>query len=165
MTLTGAGIGKTIVTHVADWSPPTTTLPDPEMKTEGMDTQAYLFRLKYKASGVTISGMTLRGPQLHGAIFGQRNHDLHLHHLRIEDTLWTGIRTFAMQRARIHDCEFIDAGGCWQRGKPGVKGGITGGAIFSIWMKDCEISHNRFLRTQMDKANNCLLYTSPSPRD
>ena len=153
MTLVGAGIDQTIITHTADWKPSTSTLPDPEMKTDGMDTRAYLIRLPDKAHGVTISNMTLHGPQLHGAIFGWGNHDLHLHHLRIQDTLWCGVRTFSMERSRIHDCEFTDAGGRWERGLPGVKGGITGGAIFAIWMKDSEIAHNRFLRTQMDKAD------------
>ncbi|HYW79212.1 MAG TPA: right-handed parallel beta-helix repeat-containing protein, partial [Thermoguttaceae bacterium] len=101
-----------------------------------------------------ISDMTLRGPQLHGAIFGWKNADLHLHHLRIQNTLWTGIRTFSMRGAKIHDCEFIDAGGRWKRGgEPGLDGGITGGAIFAIWMADSEIAHNRFVRTQMGKAD------------
>lgn len=153
MTLKGAGINETIITHVANWKPSTRTLPDPEMKTEGMDTHAYLFRLVDNAAEITISDMTLRGPQLHGAIFGWHNQNLHFHHLRIEDTLWTGIRTFAMQNAKIHDCEFIDASGRWEHGQPGVKGGITGGAIFAIWMKDSEIAHNRFRRTQMGKAD------------
>ena len=40
-----------------------------------------------KAENITISGMTLTGPQLHGAIFGFGNKNLHLHHLRIEDVL------------------------------------------------------------------------------
>jgi len=153
MTLKGAGIDKTIITHVAAWKPSTKTLPDPEMKTQGMDTKAYLIRLKDKAANVTISDLTLRGPQLHGALFGWENHNLHLHHLRIQDTLWCGIRTFLMKDAKIHDCEFIDAGGRWERGEPGLKGGITGGAIFPIWMADCEIAHNRFERTQMGKAD------------
>ncbi len=116
MTLTGAGMDKTIITHVAGWKPSTATLPDPEMKTQGMDTRAYLLRLKDKAAGITVSDMTLRGPQLHGAVFGSENRDLHLHHLRIQETLWTGIRTFSMKGARIHDCEFIVAGGRWDHG-------------------------------------------------
>ena len=41
----------------------------------------------------------------------------------------------------------------WERGEPGLKGGITGGAIFTIWMADSEIAHNRFTRTQMGKAD------------
>ena len=52
------------------------------------------------------------------------------------------------------DCEFVDAGGRWKRGgQRGTDGGITGGAIFSIWMADTEIAHNRFLRTQTSKAD------------
>lgn len=154
MTLQGAGMEKTIITHVPSWKPSTKTLPDPEMTTKGMDTRAYLVRLQDQAAGITISHLTLRGPQLHGAIFGWKNDQLHLHHLRIEDTLWTGIRTFSMTNAKIHDCEFSDAGGRWKRGgQPGVDGGITGGAIFAIWMKDSEIAHNRFTRTQIDKAD------------
>ncbi len=153
MTLKGAGMEKTILTAKAGWKPPVTTLPDPEMKTEGMDTRAYLIRLQDKAAKVTVSDLTLRAPQLHGAIFGFGNPDLHLHHLRIEDFLWSGIRTFSMERAKIHDCEFIDAGGRWEKGVPGEKGGITGGGIFAIWMADSEISHNRFTRTQLGPAD------------
>ena len=71
----------------------------------------------------------------------------------IQDTLWTGIRTFLLKNSKIHDCEFVDAGGRWQHGEPGVKGGFTGGAIFSIWMADTEIAHSRFVPTKMDKAD------------
>lgn len=153
MTLKGAGVDKTVITHVAAWKPPTKSLPDPEMKTAGLDSRAYLIRIQDKAAGVTISHLTLTGPQLHGAIFGWDNKDLHLHDLRIKDFLWSGVRTFLMQRAKIHDCQFIDAGGRWERGEPGLKGGITGGGIFAIWMKESEIAHNRFTRTQLGKAD------------
>ena len=40
------------------------------MRLEGLDTDAYLVRIRRDTSGVTISDMTLHGPQLHGAIFG-----------------------------------------------------------------------------------------------
>lgn len=153
MTLSGAGMDKTVLTHAPGWKPSTQTLPDPEMTTKGMDTQAYLIRLKEKAAGVTVSGLTLRGPQLHGAIYGWDNAGASLHHLRIQDTLWSGIRTFSLKGSKIHDCEFIDAGGRWEKGQPGLKGGITGGAIFSIWMADTEIFNNRFVRTQEGKAD------------
>jgi nitrous oxidase accessory protein len=124
------------------------------MKTEGLDTAAYLVRLAPKAKNISLSGFTLTAPKLHGAIFGYGNADLDLHHLRVKDVLWSGIRTFAMQRVKIHHCEFIDAGGRWQRGGlPGTKGGITGGGIFAIWMKDCEVAHNRFTRTQEGPEN------------
>ena len=55
MTLNSAGMDKTILTHAAGWNPSTRTLPDPEMTTKGMYTQAYLIRLKDKAANVTIS--------------------------------------------------------------------------------------------------------------
>lgn len=148
MTITGAGMDQTIITGAAGWKPPTSTLPDPETKTKGMDTNAYLIRLPDKATKVTISGLTLRGPQVHGALYGWEPIDLHLHHVRIQDVLASGVRTFSMKNAKIIDCEFIDAGGRWEKGKPGTKGGITGGGIFAIWMADCEIAHNRFRRTQ-----------------
>ncbi len=147
MTLKGAGIDKTTLTHVASWEPATSSLPDPEMKLEGLDTGAYLIRLQRDTAGVTISDLTLNGPNLHGAIFGWFQTDLHLHDLRIQNFRWSGIRTFGMKQAKIHDCEFIDAGGRWEKGKPGVKGGITGGGIFACWMADCEIFNNRFTRT------------------
>ncbi len=154
MTLKGAGMDKTIITHTAGWMPSTQTLPDPEMTMQGLDSRAYLIRLQDKADGITISDLTLRGLQLHGAIFGLQNTALHLHHLRIKETLWTGVRTFGLKRAKIHDCEFIDAGGTWDKGKPGVKGGLTAGALFLVWTEDSEISHNRFVRTRTDKATN-----------
>jgi nitrous oxidase accessory protein len=152
-TLVGAGIGKTVITHVSSWEPSTGSLPDPEMTTKGLDSQAYLVRLPDRAAAVTIANLTLRAPQLHGAVFGFRPVDLHLHHVRIERTRWSGLRTFGMRGARIHDCEFVDAGGRWKRGgRPGTDGGITGGAIFAVWMSDSEIAHNRFVRTNQEKA-------------
>ena len=154
ISIKGAGMDQTIITADPAWQPSTKTLPDPEMKTKGLDPSAYLIRLASKARNISLSGFTLTAPKLHGAIYGFGNTDLDLHHLRIKDVLWSGIRTFAMQRVKIHDCEFIDAGGRWRRGGiPGVKGGITGGGIFAIWMKDCEVSHNRFTRTQSGKED------------
>ncbi len=152
MTLQGAGAGKTILTHTAAWKPSTKTLPDPEMTLKGFDTSAYLIRVQDRAKGVTIANLTIKAPQLHGAIFGFDNSKLTIHHIAIEETLWSGIRTFAMKHAKIHDCEFRDAGGRWERGEPGEKGGITGGAVFAIWMEDSEILHCRFTRTRTSRA-------------
>lgn len=155
MTLKGAGIDKTIITHVASWKPSTKSLPDPEIRTDGMDTYAYLLRLVDKAPDITISDLTLRGPQMHGAIFGKGNDNLHIHHVRIQDTLWSGIRAMIMQGLKVHDCEFIDAGGKWQRGgEPGVKGGISGGAIFGVYMKECEIANNRITRRKEGRQHH-----------
>lgn len=154
MTIKGAGMDKTVITHVATWKPSTQALPTPETTLKGFDTSAYLIRLPEKVRDITISDLTLRGPQMHGAIYGRSNDGLHLHHLRIQDFLANGIRTFSQRNARIHDCEFIDAGGRWQKGGiPGDKGGISGGAIFAVWTEDSEIAHNRFIRTKTGKAD------------
>ncbi len=94
MTLKGAGLDKTILTHTKNWKPSTKSLPDPEMKLDGLDTDAYLIRLKRDTAGVTISDLTLHTPQLHGAIFAWFHTGLHVHHVRIRETLSSGIRTF-----------------------------------------------------------------------
>lgn len=152
-TLKGAGMDKTILTHTKGRSHSTKSLPDPEMKREGLDMDAYLIRLAPDAGGVTVSDMTLLGPQLHGAVFAWFPSELHLHHLRIKETMWSGVRTFGMKKAKIHDCEFIDAGGRWERGLPGDKGGITGGGVFAIWTSDSEIYDNRFTRTRPERRH------------
>jgi hypothetical protein len=152
MTLKGAGIGKTTLTHAASWRVSNASLPDPEMTNNGLDATAYFIQLPNDVSDITVSDMTLLGPQVHGAIYGWFNKNLHLHHLQIKETLWSGLRTFGMQHAKIHDCEFVDAGGRWDKGEPGVKGGITGGGIFAIWMSDTEINNNRFIRTRTGPA-------------
>lgn len=152
MTLKGAGIDKTILTHRATWNPSTKSLPDPEMKLQGLDTEAYLIRVKRDAAGVTISDLTLHGPQLHGAIFAWFPSELTVDRVRVKETRWSGLRTFGMKKSKILDCEFVDAGGRWDKGAPGTKGGITGGAIFAIWSEDCEMAHNRFVRTRTGKA-------------
>jgi len=154
MALKGAGTDKTILTHPADWKPSTGKLPDSEINMNRIDTRAYLIRLQDKAADIEISHLALRGPQMHGAVFGLGNRNARLHHLRFENVLYCGIRAFGMKESKIHDCEFIDAGGKWERGGiPGTDGGISGGAIFVIWMSDSEIAHNRIRRTKSGRQH------------
>ena len=148
VTLKGAGIGKTIITHTESWQANPATLPDPETNHEKFDRTGYLLRCANDAKDITVSDLTLTGPQMHGAIFGVANKGLHFHDLRIADFMYCGIRTYAMSGAKIHDCTFEDAGQRWDNGRPGVKGGLTGGGIFAIWMGDTEIWNNRFLVTK-----------------
>jgi|GEM_PF-4291240 len=109
MKLIGAGPGKTVLSHAPSWVPAVDSLPDPEMKTMGLDESAYLIRLPNKGQDIELAQMTLRGPKVHGAVFGFGNERLHIHHVHIEDVLWSGIRTFGMRHAKIHDCVFVDA--------------------------------------------------------
>ena len=148
VTLRGAGMDQTTLTGEAGWEGNPATLPDPETQREKFDRSGYLIHLEPKGEGITISNLNLTGPRLHGAIFGSGNSGIRLDHLKIEDFLYCGIRTYSTTGASIHDCVFIDAGQRWERGRPGVKGGITGGGIFAIWIKDSEIFNNRFLRTK-----------------
>ena len=148
VALKGAGIGKTIITSAETWKANPATLPDPETQHEKFDRTGYLIRCANDANDIAVSHLTLTGPQMHGAIFGMANVGLHFHDLRIADFMYSGIRTYAMQKAKIHDCTFVDAGQRWDNGKPGVKGGLTGGGIFAIWMSDTEIWNNRFLVTK-----------------
>ncbi len=148
VTLRGAGVGKTIVTNAESWAANPATLPDPETNHKKFDRTGYLIRCVNDTNGITISDMTITGPRMHGAIFGFANKGLHFHDLRIANFMYCGIRTYAMQGAKIHDCTFENAGQRWDNGKPGLKGGITGGGIFGIWMSDTEIWNNRFLNVQ-----------------
>jgi len=147
VTLRGAGINKTIITSAESWSANPATLPDPETNHKDFDRTGYLIRCVNDTNDITISGMTLTGPRMHGAIFGFANKGLHFYDLRIADFMYCGIRTYSMKGTKIHDCTFENAGQRWEKGKPGVKGGITGGGIFAIWMSDTEIWNNRFLNT------------------
>ena len=148
LTLKGAGIGRTIITNADTWQANPSTLPDPETQHEKFDRTGYLIRCRNDAKNITVSGLTLTGPKMHGAIFGMVNEGLHFHDLKIEDFMYSGIRTYGMSHGKIHDCTFVDAGQRWDGGKPGVNGGITGGGIFSVWMGDTEIWNNRFLVTK-----------------
>ncbi|MEQ1851412.1 MAG: right-handed parallel beta-helix repeat-containing protein, partial [Chthoniobacteraceae bacterium] len=154
-TLKGAGIGKTIVTQAPGWKADTSTLPDPETNRAKFDRSGYLIRLEDKAVDITVSDLTLTGPQVHGAIFGSGNENVHLHDLRIADFMFSGIRSYSWKRANIHDCTFVDTGMRWQKGQPGIKGGIVGGGIFAIWIADSEIWNNRFLRTKTLPHEHC----------
>ena len=146
--LKGAGMGQTVVTHTQTWRADTSTLPDPETNQRKFDRTGYLIHLDDKSEDVEVSDMTLRGPQVHGAIFCSGATKPVFHHLHIQDFMYSGIRTYSMRDARIHDCTFVDAGQRWQKGQPGLKGGITGGGLFMIWTQDSEIWNNRFLRTK-----------------
>lgn len=155
-TLKGSGIDQTILTCAAEWKGNPATLPDPETNQQKFDRSGYLIHLAYNGADITISGLTLTGPQLHGGVFGSGNTNPHLHDLKLQDFMYAGIRTYSMKGAKIHDCIFLNAGQRWKRGQPGVKGGITGGGIFCIWTQDTEIWNNRFLETR--SGNNLHYY-------
>jgi nitrous oxidase accessory protein len=148
MQLIGKGMGKTVITAVPEWKGNPKSLPDAETDFRKFDRSAYLIHLADKAAGIGISQLSLTGPQVHGAIFGWENAEFTLSFVEISDFQYSGLRTYITSKSKIHDCVFRDAGQRWENGTPGVKGGITGGGIFAIWISDTEICHNRFLHTK-----------------
>ncbi len=155
MTIQGAGAETTILTGAASWNPGTAALPEGGVTTSAINRNAYLFSFADSTVNVKILDMKLSGPQLHGALFGYNCDGLELAHLTVQDFLWSGVRTFSMDNANIHDNQFIDAGGRWQTGGvPGTTGGTTGGAIYVTWMNTSQIWNNRFDRTTTAPERN-----------
>jgi nitrous oxidase accessory protein len=148
-TIRGAGAGATIITAAASWSPSTSTLPDNGINISSCDATAYLFSFAYSTKNVTISDMTLTGPALHGALLASDCDGLQLSGLRIDDFLWSGVRTFLMANSSFHDNTFVDTGGRWQSGGvPGVSGGTTGGGIYLTYVSDSTFYNNTMYKTQ-----------------
>lgn len=135
MTIRGAGTGQTVLAAQETWRPSTDGLPKSD------DPSAYLFDLS-ETNGVTISDMTLTGPSLHGAIYGEQSRGVALSNLKIERFRWSGIRTRNVSELRVHDCEFVDAGGRF--------GNTTGGALYMHWPVESEFWNNRITRSSED---------------
>jgi len=148
MTIRGAGPGQTIVRNAAGWDIGHTGLPDKATDHLSINRDAYLIDLGDHTRNVHLSRMTLNGPQLHGAIYGNNSDGLTLSHLNVEDFIWSGVRTFRLDKGNFHDNTFINAGG-----RAGVNSGITGGSIFGTWTSDSEIVHNTILRTDQHSGN------------
>jgi len=137
MTIKGAGAGKTIITAADQWKPGTAGLPDKD------NPNAYLFTFS-KTDGLTLRDMTLTAPNLHGAIYGRHSEGMHLHDLRFERFLWSAVRTYVLSHMRVHDCEFIDAGG---------KVKHTGGGLYMHFSKDSEFWNLRIVKTDRHPNN------------
>jgi len=139
MTIRGAGAGLTIITAASSWSPGATGLPEDPVNLSTIDRTAYLFDLGDGPRSVTISNMTLTGPQHRGAIFGNNCDSLVLYNLHIESFLWSSVRLFNVDYGKIHDNVLLNAGGKY--------GSETPGAIFVAWIKNSEIWNNHIYRT------------------
>ncbi len=142
MAILGAGAGRTVLTGAPGWSPGTAGLPDGDVNSASVNRDAYLVDLGDRVERVTIADLTLRGPNLHGAITGNNCDYLEVRGVHIEDVLWSGIRTFRMDHARIWGNTFTDAGG--------KHGRITGGAVYATWFADSEIWDNTIVRSSSE---------------
>ncbi len=151
VSLKGAGVGITVLTNAPGWKGDPATLPDPEVDHRKFDKTGYLIHLASGAAGITVSDMTLTGPDMHGGIYGWESSKPVLRDLRFDDFMYCGIRVFRIAEAKIHDCIFVDAGRRWKNGTPGIDGGVTGGGIFAVWIAESEIFNNRFLDTKKER--------------
>lgn len=132
MGLTGAGAEKTIIKAASGWAPGLEGLPEQD------NPNAYLLKL-IDANDVKIADLTLTGPALHGAIYADSANGLELSNLRIQDFLWSGVRTFRLGNLKVHDCEFIDAGG---------EAGWTGGALFTTYIQNSDFWNNLIQKSE-----------------
>ncbi len=138
MVIQGAGVGRTIIMPSDSWTPSDTLLPDGDTDHTSVVREAYLFDLGDKTRKVTIQDATLSGEgKLHGILYGNDCDGLELSNLQIRDVVWSGVRTFRMENALIHDVDFLNAGGRF---------GVTGGALYLTWTRNSEIWNNRFTR-------------------
>jgi hypothetical protein len=135
-TLCGQGAGKTIVRGASTWQPGLGLLPRIE------DPNAYLFIVE-EQNNVTIRDMSLQGPQLHGAVYGKRSQRLTLAGLELRDFMWSSVRTFNMMQTRVHDNDFIDAGGQIEKEIEGKIRRAAGGVLFDQNPQGCEVWNNR----------------------
>ncbi len=145
VALAGAGPGETVITAASSWDPGTGDLPDNETDFSSANQGAYLINLGNGTTGITISDMTLTGPTLHGAILGNNCDTLEVYNVHVVDFLWSSIRTWRMDNAKIRDNEFVDAGGKYS--------GRTGGALFMTWVKQSEFWNNRIYKTENCERN------------
>ena len=138
MVIQGAGVGQTIIIPSDSWTPSDTLLPDGDTDHTSVVREAYLFDLGDKTRKVTIKDATLSGEgKLHGILYGNDCDGLELSNLQIRDVIWSGVRTFRMENALIHDVDFLNAGGKFR---------VTGGALYLTWTRDSEIWNNRFTK-------------------
>ncbi|MEO1575311.1 MAG: right-handed parallel beta-helix repeat-containing protein, partial [Pseudomonadota bacterium] len=148
MHLRGSGADQTVITASAKWLPGLDGLPDNAVDHTSVNRSAYLIDLGDQRQNVTLSGMTLTGPELHGAVYGNNCDGLTLRGLRFDGFRWSAVRLFRMDNGRIHDNTFVDAGGRAQ-----VTTGQTGGAVFMTFTRDSELWNNRILKTSDHPGN------------
>ncbi len=143
MKIKGAGPGLTTIRNASTWAPGGSGLSDDEGATlSGIQCDKYLINLAENTTDVSLSEMTLTGPELHGAICGVGAHRLEVVGVEIRNFLWSGLRAFAMDDAHIYNNSFLDAGN-----KSMVTSGSSGGGLFLTYTQGAQIHDNRFKRS------------------
>ncbi|MEM1242941.1 MAG: right-handed parallel beta-helix repeat-containing protein [Cyanobacteria bacterium P01_H01_bin.26] len=138
VTFQGAGVGQTVLQNANTFKVGTAGLPDGETTVDSSGRSAYLFNLQQSADNVAFMDMTLRGPEIHGGIFGEQTDRLVIRDMEFNNFLWSAVRLLSVSNARIHSNVFVDAGG-----QAEGDSGVTGGSIFASYLNNSEIYNNR----------------------
>lgn len=142
VSLIGEGMGRSVLRGIAGRVVGTEGLPDSGTNADSANRDAYLFDIS-QSEGVFFKRMTLRGPDLHGAIIGVRNRDTVIHSVEFNGFAWSAVRTYVARNQQYSRNLFVDAGG-----RAGVTTGATGGAIYGTYLRDSEFAYNRFEKTE-----------------
>ncbi len=148
MTIIGAGAGQTIIRNAASWNVGTTGLPDNGINQNTVDASAYLLSFPVGTTDVTLRGVTLTGPELHGALYCDNCDGLIIEENEFDDFLWSSIRIFRVDNGVIRRNSFVDAGG-----RSGVTSGQTGAGIYATFTTATDIHDNRFTKTADHPSN------------
>ncbi|MBD2231999.1 hypothetical protein [Phormidium tenue] len=132
MTLMGDGVERTVIKAASSWAPGLDGLPNQD------NPDAYLLKL-IDINDIKVADLTLTGPTLHGAIYADDADQLELSHLQINNFAWSGVRTLGLSGLKVHDCQFIDAGG-------EVK--WTSGALFMTHTEKSEFWNNLIQKSE-----------------
>ncbi|MEL6497917.1 MAG: right-handed parallel beta-helix repeat-containing protein [Planctomycetota bacterium] len=148
MTIAGDGAASTFIRSAPGWVVGTAGLPDNPVDHTSVDRNAYLIDVGTRTDDITIEGITLSAPDLHGAVYGNNCDRITIRECIFDDFLWSAVRLFRVDDGRIHDNEFIDAGG-----RSAITTGQTGGALFLTFTNTTDIWNNRFTKTPDHPGN------------
>lgn len=128
MVLRGCGAARSVLKAAASWLPGTASLPAKD------DPSAYLVRIE-KTDGVQLLNLGFVVPQLHGSIYVASAAGFELANSQLSGGLWAGLRTVSVTDMKIHDNDFLNAGG--------KVGNIVGGSVFTLWPRRSLFWNNR----------------------
>lgn len=150
ITFEGAGTDLTTLQNTDTFQVGVAGLPDSGVQINSVDQDAYLFDLDEAADTVTFTGMTLSGPEIHGAILGFGADELEIKAVEFNTFLWSSVRLFNLSQAMIYDNIFVDAGGQVENANGQT---VTGGSIYASFLRDSEIYNNRILKSEESESN------------
>ena len=152
MSLIGAGVGQTVVQNAATFAFLPAQWYGDDTNFEFSFPDRYLVNLGRDQADLTLRGMTLTGPGVHGAVYFVACANVTLTELEFRDFQWSAVRGYVGTNFTITNNRFTDAGG--QSVNPDGSFGSTGGSVFLTYLSNSLIENNRFGRsgTRLDNV-------------